>query len=139
MAQQTLKPPSATLYLATGLAGGFTIAAWATVFLGIVMFRSIPPERQATYLILGLLTAATTKILGIRLIIGRERYARHVAAQWEAAKARRQAEQAELLDGDEDRALWASIPAAGSDEDTCAFTATNVIAINQYRSWPQAG
>ncbi|MEU8371257.1 hypothetical protein [Micromonospora tulbaghiae] len=139
MAQHTHTPPSTALYLATGTAGGFTIAAWTVVFLGVAVFRSIPPERQVAYLIIGLVAAATTKILGVRLIICRERYARYQAAQWEAAKARQQAEQAELLDGDEDRALWASIPASGSDEDTCAFNATNVVAINQFRSWPQAG
>ncbi|MEV7267033.1 hypothetical protein AB0N38_26075 [Micromonospora aurantiaca] len=128
MAQQTLKPPSATLYLATGLAGGFTIAAWATVFLGIVMFRSIPPERQATYLILGLLAAATTKILGIRLIIGRERYARHVAAQWEAAKVRQQVRQQQ----EDEEQEWARWWAEARDQDTIAF-GTTVVSLEAHR------
>lgn len=46
----------------------------------------------------------------------------------------------ELLDGDEDRALWDSVPAAGSlEEDTCVF-GKEVIALNQWRlRYPKAG
>jgi hypothetical protein len=52
-------------------------------------------------------------------------------AEWEAARQRRDET---LLDGDEDKALWDSVPALGNEHDTCAF-GTNVHALNQYRRW----
>lgn len=56
------------------------------------------------------------------------------SAEWEAARLRRD----ELLDDDADRELWDSIPAHPIDDDTCAF-GLNVIAINQYSRYPEAG
>ncbi|MFI2577670.1 hypothetical protein ACH5AJ_36355 [Streptomyces rochei] len=60
--------------------------------------------------------------------------ARAEAAEWETARLRREAS---LLDGEEDRALWDSVLAAGSDDDTCAF-GPNVRMFNHYRQgWQQ--
>jgi hypothetical protein len=62
--------------------------------------------------------------------------ARAEIAEWEAARARREDT---LLDGEEDRALWDSIPAAASeiDADTCGI-GLNVVALDQ-RRFPKAG
>ncbi|MET8265913.1 hypothetical protein ABZU92_18195 [Micromonospora arida] len=55
-------------------------------------------------------------------------------AELEAARLRRQET---LLDGDEDQALWDSVPAAGSQDDTCAF-GTQVVVLDQRRhTWGQ--
>jgi len=50
-------------------------------------------------------------------------------AEWLAARRRRQDT---ILDGDEDRQLWDSVPPKTIDEDTIAF-GVNVVALNQYR------
>lgn len=73
MAQQAPKPPTRLLLLATGLCGGFTIAAWTTITLGIVMFNSIPPSRQVVYIALGLATFSLTGFLGSRYLVQRHR------------------------------------------------------------------
>lgn len=55
-------------------------------------------------------------------------------AELEAARLRRQET---LLDGDEDQALWDSVPALGSENDTCAF-GTQVVVLDQHRrTWGQ--
>jgi type VI protein secretion system component VasK len=56
------------------------------------------------------------------------------AAEWEAKRARREDV---LLDGDEDRALWDSVPPASVNDDTCGI-GLNVFAIHRYR-YPRAG
>ncbi|MEV1321926.1 hypothetical protein AB0J14_38260 [Micromonospora arborensis] len=55
-------------------------------------------------------------------------------AEWDAARLRRQET---LLDGDEDRELWASVPALGSDQDTCAFGTQVVVLDQRRRAWGQ--
>ncbi|MEV4521508.1 hypothetical protein AB0J77_14865 [Micromonospora tulbaghiae] len=73
MAQQAPKPPTLRLLLATGVAAGFTIAAWTVIVLGIVTFNSIPPQRQIIYIALGLATFSTTGFLGSRYLVQRHR------------------------------------------------------------------
>lgn len=67
------EPPSRLLLLCAGVSGGFTIAAWLTILLGISMFNSIPPYRQAVYLVLGLCTFALTGLLAGRYALQRHR------------------------------------------------------------------
>lgn len=80
--------------------------------------------------------AITSTITGLTLV-----GATATGAVVRLRELRQRAEQAEqkviqlrdnLLEGDEDRALWDSVEPAADDEDTCKF-GLNVIAINQAR------
>ncbi|MFD6771314.1 hypothetical protein ACFWC6_34455 [Micromonospora chalcea] len=73
MSNTAPKPPTRLLLLATGIAGGFTIAAWMVIVLGIVTFNSIPPQRQIIYIALGLATFSVTGFLGSRYLVQRHR------------------------------------------------------------------
>jgi len=92
-----------------------------------------------------LLTAVGTAVLLIGALgTGWAMHIRTVRAQQQAERAAwvatSQRRQEMLLDGEEDRALWGSVPALGSDQDTCAF-GTQVVVLDQHRrNWGrQAG
>ncbi|MEU5668924.1 hypothetical protein ABZ749_00875 [Micromonospora sp. NPDC047753] len=98
--------------------------------------------RASTVGAVELLTAAGTAVLVVGALgTGWAVHVRKVRAEqqaereaWDAARLRRQEN---LLDGEEDRALWGSVSALGSDEDTCAF-GINVAVLAQYRqAWRQ--
>ncbi|PWR08549.1 hypothetical protein DKT68_15135 [Micromonospora acroterricola] len=55
-------------------------------------------------------------------------------AEWENVRLRRQET---LLDGEEDKELWDSVPAASNMEDTCAFGTQVVVLDQRRRPWGQ--
>jgi high-affinity Fe2+/Pb2+ permease len=114
-----------------------TLAVLATLAAAAVAYRLHRASELGTADLL-------TSLAALLLLVGamstawrlqvRKLCARAQAAEWEAKRARREDV---LLDGDEDRALWDSVPAASVDDDTCGIDA-NVVALSRYR-FPQAG
>ncbi|WP_327029681.1 hypothetical protein OG989_03945 [Micromonospora sp. NBC_01740] len=114
-----------------------TLATLATLATVAVAYRLHRASELGTADLLSALTALLllvgALVTGWRLQVRKLR-ARAEAAEWEAKRLRR-ADQ--LLDGEEDRALWDSVPATGVDADTCGIDA-NVVALSRYR-FSQAG
>lgn len=104
-----------------------TLAVIAVALLG---YRIIRAAHVSTA------DAITSAITGVTLIgataLGYLAHVRTLRDRAEQAEQKVVQLRDNLLEGDEDRALWDSVEPASDDEDTCKF-GLNVIAINQAR------
>lgn len=114
-----------------------TLTTLAIAAIAAVAYRLHRASELGTADLLSAITAALllsgALITGWRLQVRKLR-ARAEAAEWEAKRLRR-ADQ--LLDGEEDRALWDSVAPATVEDDTCGI-GLNVVAIHRFR-YPRAG
>ncbi|MGN9802094.1 hypothetical protein [Micromonospora sp. L32] len=135
-----------TLTLIRNTCTAIAVALGVTRSVALAGFLHMPDWSIAASMVLFVITvpaaAWAAYQLRIRRILAEKQAAiaeKHAAEQRAVAAETRVVQLSEaVLSEEEDRALWDSIPAATSVEDTCAF-GLKVVPINQYRGYPQAG
>lgn len=129
--------PCRTIRNTTAVAAGLLVALRVADLAGAITLATVEGFAVLTgFLACGIAAAwCGYRIKARRLEAAKaaaERRAKY--AEWEAARLRRQET---LLDGDEDRALWDSIPALGSEHDTCAFGKDVIVLAQRRHEWGQ--